>query len=122
MTRDEMRAAARELRRWHERFVPLFGRKEAREHSRVYVQGLLSNQPRKSIEPIALRFARSRRGNAAAQKEVVAQQWSGHPGKTANGQVGVFLTGVTPGGTALLDAQGSSPKSGLRRPPRPAAP
>lgn len=163
MTRDEMRAAARELTRWHERFAPLFGRKEAREHSRVYVKGLLSNQPRKSIEPIALQFARSPQGDPAAQKEVVAlqgfithspwkvtdvfseiqavfaeelmptaaecaigtvgvidesgfekagtesvgvaQQWCGHLGKTANCQVGVFLLGVTPGGTALLDAQ-----------------
>lgn len=163
MTRDEMRAAARELARWHERFAPLFGRKEAREHSRVYVKGLLSNQARKNIEAIALQFARSPQGDPAAQKEVVAlqgfitqspwkvtdvfseiqavfaeelmptaaecaigtvgvidesgfekagtesvgvaQQWCGHLGKTANCQVGVFLLGVTPGGTALLDAQ-----------------
>ncbi len=163
MTRDEVRAAARRVTRWHERFAPLFGRKEAEEHSRVYVKGLMSDQPRKSIEPIALQFARGPGGAAATQNEVVAlqsfitespwevaevfaeiqavfaeelmptsaqwdigtvgvidesgfvkagresvgvdQQWCGRLGKTANCQVGVFLTGITPGGTALLDAQ-----------------
>jgi SRSO17 transposase len=163
MTRDEVRAAARRVTRWHDRFAPLFGRKEAREHSRVYVKGLMSNQPRKSVEPIALQFASGADGTAATQNEVVAlqsfltespwevtavfaeiqavfaeelmptsaewdlgtvgvidesgfvkagtesvgvdHQWCGRLGKTANCQVGVFLTGVTPGGTALLDAQ-----------------
>ena len=35
----------------------------------------------------------------------VAVQWCGRLGKTQNCQVGVFLTGVTPAGTAVLDAQ-----------------
>ncbi len=163
MTRDEVRAAARRVTQWHERFAPLFGRKEAREHSLVYVKGLLSNQKRKSIEPLALQFARGPEAAAATQNEVVAlqgfityspwkesdvfreiqavfaeelmptaaqssvgvvgvidesgfvkagkesvgvaQQWCGRLGKSANCQVGVFLTGVTPGGTAFLDAQ-----------------
>jgi SRSO17 transposase len=163
MTRDEVRAAARRVALWHERFAPLFGRREAQEHSRVYVKGLMSEQQRKSIEPIALQFARGPAGAAATQNEVVAlqsfitespweaskvfaeiqavfaeelmptaqqwdigtvgvidesgfvkagtesvgvaRQWCGRLGNTANCQVGVFLTGVTPGGTALLDAQ-----------------
>jgi SRSO17 transposase len=148
---------------WHGRFTPLFGRREAQEHSLVYVRGLLSDQQRKSIEPIALRFARGPDDAAATQNEVVAlqgfitvspwkeedvfheiqavfaeelmpssaessigtvgvidesgfikagkesvgvaQQWCGRLGKSANCQVGVFLVGVTPGGTAFLDAQ-----------------
>jgi SRSO17 transposase len=163
MTRDEVRAAARRVTRWHDRFAPLFGRKEAQEHSRVYIKGLMSDQPRKSVEPIALQFARGPSGAAATQNEVVAlqsfitespwevatmfaeiqavfaeelmptadqweigtvgvidesgfvkagtqsvgvaRQWCGRLGNTANCQVGVFLTGVTPGGTAVLDAQ-----------------
>ena len=163
MTRDEVRAAARRVTQWHERFAPLFGRKESQEHSLVYLKGLLSDQQRKSIEPIALQFARGPDGAAATQNEVVAlqgfityspwkeadvfqeiqavfaeelmptaaqssigtvgvidesgfvkagtesvgvaQQWCGRLGKSANCQVGVFLTGVTPGGTAFLDAQ-----------------
>jgi len=163
MTRDEVRAAGRRVVQWHQRFAGLFGRREAREHSLVYLKGLLSQQPRKSVEPIALRFARGREGGPPAQKEVVAlqsfltgspweagdvfhaiqavfaeelgptarqwslgtvgvidesgfvkagresvgvaEQWCGRLGKAAHCQVGVFLTGVVPGGTALLDAQ-----------------
>jgi SRSO17 transposase len=35
----------------------------------------------------------------------VARQWCGRLGKKENCQVGVFIVGVTPGGTALLDQQ-----------------
>jgi SRSO17 transposase len=163
MTRDEVRAAAARVVRWHGRFAPLFGRKEAQEHSLDYLKGLFSDQPRKSIEPIALQFARGREGEPAGRKEVVAmqnfmsaspweagdifqeiqtvfaeemqpstqewsigtvgvidesgfvkqgtesvgadRQWCGRLGNTANCQVGVYLVGVTPAGTAMLDAQ-----------------
>jgi len=74
MTRDEVRAAAARVVQWHRRFAPWFGRKEAREHSLVYLNGLLSDQQRKSAEPIALRFARGPQGGPATQKEVVAMQ------------------------------------------------
>ncbi len=169
MTRDEVRAAARRVVQWHGRFSGLFGRKEAQRHSLVYLQGLMSDQSRKSVEPIALRFARNAQGDPATQNEVVAmqgfitaspweagdvfreiqavfaeelvptstqwsigtvgvidesafvkagresvgvaRQWCGRLGKTENCQVGVFLTGVTPGGTALLDSQLFLPES-----------
>ncbi len=74
MTRNEVRAAARRVTLWHARFSPLFGRREAQEHSLVYVRGLLSDQQRKSIEPIALRFARGPDDAAATQNKVVALQ------------------------------------------------
>jgi len=176
MTRDEVRAAAKRVTQWHERFAGLFGRKEAQAHSLVYLKGLLSDQQRKCVEPIALRFARGRNGARAAQKEVVAMQgfitaspweagavfgeiqavfgeelvpttkqwsigtvgvidesgfvkagresvgvgvqWCGRLGKTQNCQVGVFLTGVTPGGTALLDAQLFLPEEWIKDGPR----
>jgi SRSO17 transposase len=172
MTRDEVRAAGRRVARWHQRFAGLFGRKEAQEHSEVYLRGLLSNQRRKNVEAIALRFAETTDGSAPAEKEVVALQgfvtaspwaagelqgeiqavfaeelvpstcqWSigtvgvidesgivkrgsesvgvakqycGRIGKTENCQVGVFLVGVTPGGTALLDHQLFLPKDWVK--------
>ena len=163
MTRDEVCAAAERVTRWHKRFAGLFGRKEPQGHSLIYLKGLMSEQKRKSVEPIALQFARGPQGMAATQNEVVAlqefltlspweagdvfqeiqavfaeelvpttkewplgtvgvfdesgfekagtesvgvaRQWCGRLGKTENCQVGVFLTGVTPGGIAGLDAQ-----------------
>ncbi len=74
MTRDEVRAAARRVTEWHGRFAGLFGRKEPQGHSLVYLKGLLANIERKSVEPIALQFARRRDGGAATQNEVVALQ------------------------------------------------
>lgn len=41
----------------------------------------------------------------------VQRQWCGRLGKTENCQVGVFLVGVTPGGTVLLDHQLYLPES-----------
>ncbi len=52
----ELRAAARRLRRLHQRFAPCFGRIEAQEHSLAYLRGLLLAEGRKSVEPMALRF------------------------------------------------------------------
>lgn len=161
MTRDDVRVAGRRMARWHKRFVALFGRREAQEHSEVYLRGLCSNLRRKNVEAIALRFAVSKDAAAAEEKEVVALQsfitaspweagqlqreiqavfaeelvpscssWSlgtvgvidesgfvkqgtesvgvsrqhcGRVGGVANCQVGVFLIGVTPAGTGLLD-------------------
>lgn len=74
MTRDEVRAAAKRVILWHQRIAGLFGRKEPREHSLVYLKGLMSEQKRKSVEPIALQFARGPNNAAATQNEVVALQ------------------------------------------------
>lgn len=74
MTRDEVCAAAKRVVQWHGRFAPLFGRKEACAHSLDYVKGLMADQKRKSIEPIALEFARNPQGGPAGENEVVALQ------------------------------------------------
>ncbi len=168
MTTDELRAAAGELVRLHERFAPLFGRKEAQAHALVYLNGLLLSQERKSAEPMALVFGEPDEDEGIGQNQVLGLQrfltharwdgqdihreiqqvfaeelvpsaatWSigtvgvldgsgfpkkgtasvgvkrkycGRLGKTDNCQVGVFLTGVTPAGTALLDGQLYLPK------------
>jgi SRSO17 transposase len=56
MTTYELRATARELAHLHQRFAPLFGRKEAQAQSVIYLNGLLLAQGRKSAEPMALVF------------------------------------------------------------------
>lgn len=74
MTRDEVRASARRLVQWHERFAGYFGRTEAQRHALLYLKGLMSDLKRKSVEPIALQFARTAAGGPATQNEVVALQ------------------------------------------------
>ena len=153
MTRDEVRAAARRVTRWHRRFADLFGRREAQGHSEVYLRGLLSSLPRKNVEAIALRFAGGKEGSSAAEKEVVAMQgfataspWGWGAVQTELQAVfaeemvpstaewplgvvgvidesgfpkqGVFLVGVTPAGTALLDHQLFLPEAWAKDRPR----
>ena len=54
MTPDDVRAAAKRLVQFHERFAPLFGKEQAQDHAYTYVKGLMVCPERKSIEPIAL--------------------------------------------------------------------
>jgi len=168
MATNRMRACARKIWKFHETFAFAFGRKEARQHSFVYLKGLILAEGRKNIERIALRFTKGPNGAPAGQNEVVAlqefmtlspweteqvqhkiqavfaeelvpscaqwsigtvgvvdesgfvksgpescgtkRQWCGRLGKEENCQVGVFLVGVTPAGTALLDHQLYLPK------------
>ena len=74
MTRDIMRAAARNVERYFQNFHSVFGRRETQGHARVYLKGLLSNTSRKTCEAIALRFAETTDGDPCAEKEVVAMQ------------------------------------------------
>jgi SRSO17 transposase len=152
MTPDDVRAAAEQLVRFHERFAPLFGKAQAQDHAYDYLKGLMVCPERKSVEPIALlvghgdvsglqkfvgaapwayddvmaeaqslfvdELAPSAAGSpvgvvgvidesAFAKKGShsagVAHQHNGRLGKEDNCQVGVFLVGVTPAGSALLD-------------------
>ncbi len=164
MTPEKLRAAADNLDRFHERFITCFGRVEAREHSRVYIRGLLcGREEHKTCEAIALRFAVPGNGKSPGRREVqgmqnfitkspweyqgvqekiqltfaedfmpsaatsavgtvgvvdesgdeksgthscgAGTQWFGRVGKTEVCQTGVFLLGVTPHGSALLDHQ-----------------
>ena len=54
MNVQEIKGMGRQLKKFLSEFDDCFGRSEPPEHLRTYVQGRLSNLPRKSIEPIAL--------------------------------------------------------------------
>ena len=73
MTTNELRAAAEELLHLHERFAPLFGRKEAQLQSFIYLHGLLLAPGRKSAEPMALIFGEPER-EGISQNQVLALQ------------------------------------------------
>jgi SRSO17 transposase len=160
MTPDDVRAAAEQLVRFHDRFAPLFGKDQAQDHAFDYLKGLMVCPERKSVEPIALlvghgdvsglqkfvgagpwqddevmaeaqslfvdELAASAAGSptgtvgvidesAFAKKGAhsagVARQHNGRLGKEDNCQVGVFLIGVTPAGSALLGHQLFLPES-----------
>ncbi len=74
MTRDKVRAAARNVAAYFEFFRSVFGRRETQTHARVYLKGLLSCMRRKTCESIALGFAETRDGAPRAEKEVIAMQ------------------------------------------------
>lgn len=73
MTTYELRATAREVVHLHHRFAPLFGRKEARTQSLVYLNGLLLASGRKSAEPMALAFGQAD-DDGVSQNQVLALQ------------------------------------------------
>lgn len=54
MDAEQIRQMKPELTRFLNRFADCFKRKDTRAHMPTYVQGQLSNLPRKSVEPIAL--------------------------------------------------------------------
>jgi len=51
---QQIKELGRELKKYLKEFADCFARSEPREHLRTYVQGQLSDLPRKSIEPMAL--------------------------------------------------------------------
>jgi len=74
MTRDKVRAAARNVEEYFEAFRSMFGRREAQAHAKSYLQGLLSCMRRKTCEAIAMSFSQTKDGSPCAEKEVIAMQ------------------------------------------------
>lgn len=76
LTVAELDEVLTDLEAYHAIYGPLFRRREQREWAAVYLQGLLSELPRKSIEPIVLELVGAD-GNAvrAVQQFVSAGGW-----------------------------------------------
>ena len=68
MTKDDVRAAAKRLVDFHERFAPSFGKDQAQDNAFTYVKGLMICPERKSIEPIALNVGK---GNVSAMQKFI---------------------------------------------------
>lgn len=58
---DAVQSCARQLEAFVQRYLPLFARREQREHALVVLQGKLTGLQRKTIEPIARQARRNRR-------------------------------------------------------------
>ena len=54
VSRIDIASARGRLQAYHARYTPFFGRHERRGHAHTYLQGLLSNEPCKSIECMVL--------------------------------------------------------------------
>ena len=70
----------------------------------VFAEELMPSSAKNSIGTVGV-IDESGFVKAGKESVGVAHQWCGRLGKSTNCQVGVFLVGVTPGGTAFLDAQ-----------------
>jgi SRSO17 transposase len=68
MTKDDVRAAAKRLVQFHERFAPSFGKDQAQDNAFTYIKGLMICPERKSIEPIALNVGK---GNVSAMQKFI---------------------------------------------------
>jgi hypothetical protein len=77
MNMHEIRVAASALTRLHQRFAPLFGRKEAQAQSLVYLNGLLLSRDGKSAEPTALVFGEADDYRACGEDELRSDAVSG---------------------------------------------
>lgn len=73
MSDDDVSVAAERLEELILPFERVFGKDEARQHSRTYLKGLMSGLSRKSIEPIARAMGGGRM--SALQKFVNAAPW-----------------------------------------------
>ena len=84
MTEKQLRAGASRLEEFASEVLAGLGRSERRQHGALYVQGLLLDGDRKSIEPLA---ARVPGGNVQALQQLVGQSpWAWEPVREQLGQ------------------------------------
>jgi SRSO17 transposase len=90
------------LKTYHIFFEPAFRRPEQAAWSEVYLQGLLGDTPRKSVEPIALSLGVNVRD---LQHFIGQSHWPTEPGVTIHQRL-VAETVGEPDGVALIDESG----------------
>ena len=72
LRRTDAMSVRRRLQAYHAHYAPFFGRRELRGHLHAYLQGLLSDEPRKLIERMVLRLRGGDAPLLAAHRELVA--------------------------------------------------
>ena len=92
----------KKLKTYHAFFEPAFRRPEQIAWAEVYLQGLLGDQPRKSIEPIALSLGVNVRD---LQHFIGQSRWRTEPGIALHQRL-VAETLGEPDGVALVDESG----------------
>ena len=71
---------ADELELYHSIYSPLFARREQRHWAKIYLQALLSDLPRKSIEPMALQFIGPHTNNVRTLQQFISiGAWDDQP-------------------------------------------
>ena len=80
VSRADIASVRGRLRSYQARYAPFFGRRELRGHARAYLQGLLSDEPRKSVERMVLRL-RGADANAVRTQQLFLRQarWDDAP-------------------------------------------
>ena len=80
VSRAEIASVRGRLRSYQAHYAPFFGRRELRGHARTYLQGLLSDEPRKSVERMVLRL-RGADANAVRTQQLFLRQarWDDAP-------------------------------------------
>jgi len=97
-----------ELRAYHAYFSPLFARREQRGWGLQYMQGLLADLPRKSVEPMALALPE---GNVRAMQQFLGEgAWDDHAILAAHQRL-VAETLGEPDGVVIVDGS-DFPKQG----------
>ena len=70
---EEIGQLSEELEDYHAIYSPLFQRREQREWSSLYLQGLLLELPRKSIEPMVLALRGANGNNVRAMQQFIGE-------------------------------------------------
>ena len=102
VSRADIASVRGRLRAYQARYAPFFGRRELRGHARTYLQGLLSDEPRKSVERMVLR-RRGADANAVRTQQLFLRQahWDDAPILAAHRELVAATLGEAEGVLAI---------------------
>jgi DDE superfamily endonuclease len=113
LTPRALEAPVEELRSYHALYRLLFQRREQREQADTYLQGLLLELPRKSIEPLVLALEGAKSHAVRAMQQVISEELGRHgppasPLAGGGARPGRGRWGVDPGRFAIFPNRASN--------------